>query len=57
MNEAPERLVWGSDWPHVRISTDMPNDGELLELVLDWAADPAIVHRILVENPTRLYGF
>ena len=57
IEEASERLVWGSDWPHVRISTQMPNDGELLELFLDWAGNPEIAHRILVENPARLYGF
>ena len=57
IEEASERLIWGSDWPHVRITSPMPNDGELLELFLDWAANPETAHRILVENPARLYGF
>lgn len=55
--EVPERLVWGSDWPHVRMTTPMPNDGELLELFMHWAVEPDIARRILVDNPTRLYGF
>ncbi len=57
IEETWERLVWGSDWPHVRITSPMPNDGELLDLFLDWTANPEIAHRILVENPARLYGF
>jgi predicted TIM-barrel fold metal-dependent hydrolase len=35
----------------------MPDDGELLDLLLDWAPDETVRHRILVDNPTQLYGF
>jgi len=57
IEEAAERLLWGSDWPHVMMRTPMPNDGELLDLFSAWASEPEIGHKILVENPTRLYGF
>jgi predicted TIM-barrel fold metal-dependent hydrolase len=55
---APERCVWGSDWPHPMVNDrPMPNDGDLANLLADWAPDPAQRRRILVENPARLYGF
>jgi len=54
----PDRLVWGSDWPHPQVdAAAMPNDGRLLNLLLRWTPDPAIRRKILVENPARLYGF
>ncbi len=54
---APERAVWGTDWPHPAVKIPMPNDGDLLNLLADWAPDPDLRHRILVENPEALYGF
>jgi predicted TIM-barrel fold metal-dependent hydrolase len=54
---APDRIVWGSDWPHVMVQTTMPNDGDLLDALAEWAPDPVDRHRILVDNPARLYGF
>ncbi|GAA4328573.1 amidohydrolase family protein [Pigmentiphaga soli] len=54
---APDRVLWGTDWPHPNISKDMPNDGELVNLMLDFCPDPALRHKLLVENPQRLYGF
>jgi 2-pyrone-4,6-dicarboxylate lactonase len=53
----PTRLVWGSDWPHVAIEGPMSNDGDLLDLLGEWAPDERLRHLILVENPARLYGF
>jgi len=53
---APERCVWGSDWPHPTESTK-PDDAKLMDLLQEWARDEATRHRILVENPARLYGF
>ena len=53
----PERLLWGSDWPHP--STDaavMPDDGHLLDLFYDWTPDEEARRRILVETPERLFG-
>lgn len=52
----PERLVWGSDWPHPAFDGPMPNDGDLLDLLFDWAG-PETAQKILVGNPERLYGF
>lgn len=54
---APERLLWGTDWPHPNISKDMPNDGELVDLFYQFTDDEKIRHQILVDNPVRLYGF
>jgi len=53
----PERLVWGSDWPHPRIEGEMPDAGRLFELFQQWTPDEATRRRILVDNPARLYGF
>ena len=58
VRHAPDRLVWGSDWPHLHMDgRSMPNDGRLLDLLLDWVPDPALRDAVLVTNPTRLYGF
>ena len=53
---APERMVWGSDWPHPTES-DKPNDALLFDLLYAWAPDAAVRRRILVDNPEALYGF
>jgi predicted TIM-barrel fold metal-dependent hydrolase len=53
---APERMVWGSDWPHPT-EKDKPDDAGLFDLLADWAPDEATRHRILVTNPEELYGF
>lgn len=56
---APDRLVWGTDWPHVKVAWDyaMPNDGDLADLLAAWVPDATTRHKVLVENPARLYGF
>ena len=54
---APQRLVWGTDWPHVMKKKPMANDGELADLVERWIPDARIRARILVDNPAELYGF
>jgi predicted TIM-barrel fold metal-dependent hydrolase len=54
---APERLVWGSDWPHVLLDKTMPNDGDLVDQIAVWVPDEAVRRRILVDNPEQLYGF
>ena len=53
---APERMVWGSNWPHPT-ETIKPDDAVLFDLMSKWAPDEATRHRILVENPEKLYGF
>jgi len=54
---APDRLVWGSDWPHPSERETKPDDAALFDLLLDWAPGEAIRNRILVENAAVLYGF
>jgi predicted TIM-barrel fold metal-dependent hydrolase len=54
---APERLVWGSDWPHPSERTTKPDDAVLFDLLLDWAPDEKVRNRILVENAAVLYAF
>jgi predicted TIM-barrel fold metal-dependent hydrolase len=54
---APERLVWGSDWPHPSLPDDhKPDDALLFDLLLVWVPDEATRNRILVRNPETLYG-
>jgi D-galactarolactone isomerase len=54
---APERLVWGSNWPHPNAPEPKPAVAPLLDLLGDWAPDAATRRAILVDNPARLYGF
>jgi len=53
---APERMVWGSNWPHPT-ETNKPDDAMLFDLLTEWAPREATRHRILVENPAILYDF
>lgn len=57
LDEVPDRLLWGSDWPHVFIRSAMPNDGDLFNLFADWVGDRALLQTILVDHPAQLYGF
>ncbi len=54
---APERLVWGSDWPHTTEAPGTVDDAGLVDLLQAWAGSGAVMDRILVDNPARLYGF
>jgi 2-pyrone-4,6-dicarboxylate lactonase len=54
---SPDRLVWGSDWPHVMLATPMPNDGDLCDQLAAWVPDDATRNNILADNPAQLYGF
>jgi len=56
---APERMVWGSDWPHpsVQNKPPLPNDAVLFDLLATWSPDETTRNRILVTNPEALYGF
>ena len=54
---APERCLWGSDWPHVAAWDGPPNLSTLLDLVADWVPDEGRRHKLFVDNPRRLYGF
>jgi len=55
---APDRLVWGSDWPHTGYfdAARMPDDGKLVDALLEFVPDEGLRHRVLVENPCRLIG-
>jgi predicted TIM-barrel fold metal-dependent hydrolase len=53
----PERLVWGTDWPHVMMKKPMPNDGVLADLIADWLPEAGLRARVLVTNPASLYRF
>jgi predicted TIM-barrel fold metal-dependent hydrolase len=57
VQKAPERLVWGSDWPHPSERENKPDDAILFDLLLDWAPEERVRNRILVQNPEVLYGF
>jgi predicted TIM-barrel fold metal-dependent hydrolase len=56
---APDRVIWGSDWPHSNNFTPghTPNDGDLIDLFAQFAADEETRKRIFVDNPAALYGF
>jgi 2-pyrone-4,6-dicarboxylate lactonase len=49
------RILWGTDWPHPNITKDMPNDGELVDLLAEICPDAPLRERILVDNPSRMY--
>ena len=53
---APQRLLWGTDWPHPNLA-EMPDEGELLDLLARFVPDEKIRNQILVENPQVLYDF
>jgi 2-pyrone-4,6-dicarboxylate lactonase len=53
----PERILWGTDWPHVMNKKPMPNDGDLSDLITQWLPDAALRERVLVTNAAALYGF
>ena len=52
-----ERLLWGTDWPHVMVKNAMPNDGDLCDLLSAWIPDAVTREQVLVKNPAKLYGF
>ncbi|PVX81648.1 amidohydrolase family protein [Paraburkholderia unamae] len=54
---APQRCVWGTDWPHPSFEGTIPDDGELLDAFMRWAPDPAVQQKVLVDNPAKLYQF
>ena len=57
LDTAPDRVVWGTDWPHVMHKGPMPNDGDIADLLVDWIPDQALRHAVLVGNPAKLYQF
>lgn len=57
---APERLLWGTDWPHPTVFSERmpwPDEAKMLDLLAEQAPDKAVLRRILADNPAELYGF
>jgi 2-pyrone-4,6-dicarboxylate lactonase len=54
---APDRVLWGTDFPHPNVTRFMPDDGDLVDLIPLFAPDPETLHKVVVANPARLYGF
>ncbi len=60
LDAAPERVLWGSDWPHATASAGsqlMPDDARQIDRLADWTGGAAALRRVLVDNPQALYGF
>jgi 2-pyrone-4,6-dicarboxylate lactonase len=53
----PDRILWGSNWPHPICPVPMPNDGDLVDLIPLWLPDSRVQQLALVDNPALLYGF
>ena len=51
----PDRVLWGTDWPHPNMKTHMPDDGKLVDFVPRIAPTPELQRKLLVDNPMRLY--
>lgn len=55
---APDRVIWGTDWPHPNPGPHgPPDDGPLVDLMSGFTSDETLRHKFLVENPAALYGF
>jgi 2-pyrone-4,6-dicarboxylate lactonase len=55
VEEFPDRVLWGTDWPHPNLHSHMPDDGTLVDFIPHIATTEALQHKLLVDNPTRLY--
>jgi len=55
VEEFPDRVLWGTDWPHPNLKGYMPDDGKIVDFIPRIAASPELQHQLLVENPARLY--
>ena len=51
----PDRVLWGTDWPHPNMTTHAPDDGALVDIIPRIATTPALQHKLLIDNPIRLY--
>jgi len=57
LKAVPQRVLWGTDWPHPNMKSHMPDDGQLVDRILALCDTDALRQQVLVENPARLYGF
>lgn len=55
LRRVPERVLWGTDWPHPNMKSHMPDDGELVDRIMTICDTPALCQQVLVDNPSRLY--
>ena len=51
----PDRVLWGTDWPHPNMTKEAPDDGVLVDTIPKIAPTPALQQKLLVDNPMRLY--
>lgn len=51
----PDRALWGTDWPHPNMQDAIPDDGHLVDMIPRIAPSAELQHKLLVENPMRLY--
>ena len=51
----PDRVLWGTDWPHPNLKNHMPDDGLLVDYIPSIAVTPELQQKLLVDNPLRLY--
>jgi len=54
---APDRIMWGTDWPHPNKYEVNPNDGDLVNAFGDWVTDERLLNKILVDTPASFYRF
>jgi 2-pyrone-4,6-dicarboxylate lactonase len=57
LTRAPDRALWGSDWPHIPYFRPMPNEAELLDINIDWLTDEGLVTRVFVKNPAEAFDW
>jgi predicted TIM-barrel fold metal-dependent hydrolase len=57
LEAAPDRILWGTDWPHAMLKGAMPNDASLCELLSDWIPQASLRSQVLVDNPASLYRY
>jgi 2-pyrone-4,6-dicarboxylate lactonase len=51
----PDRVIWGTDWPHPNMKSHMPDDGKLVDFIPRIATTPELQKKLMVDNPMRLY--
>jgi predicted TIM-barrel fold metal-dependent hydrolase len=57
LEAAPDRIMWGTDWPHPNKYVVNPNDGDLIDAAGDWVTDADLRERVFVDNAARFYRF
>ena len=57
LNTVPDRILWGTDWPHPNMKSHMPDDGQLVDRILRLCPTDELKQKVLVDNPARLYEF